>query len=228
MKQLFTLAALIFSIHCFCQAPNPELFRTWYLYEYYSTDDNIHYPVSAVTPAVSPHVTFTEALDFNGQGACNFFTGSYTSPYNDLVLFENFSATLLLCSSQSQMDMEGAFFSMLQSGGQYTITGQGGNMRLHIETPIFTNFVFGNTALGSPDFDLNRTVIYPNPVTSQLSVDSGNNAIDKVEIINSLGQTVKTASSGFNAIIVSDLASGIYLVKIQAEGKTVLKKVVKE
>jgi hypothetical protein len=228
MKQLFTLATLIFSINCFCQVPNPELFRTWYLYDYYSTDDNIHYPVSAVSPAVSPQVTFTEALDFNGQGACNFFTGTYTSPYDNLVLFENFSATLLLCSSQSQMNMESTFFTMLQSGGQYTITGQGDDMRLLIATPIFTNFVFGKTALGAPDFDLNRTVVYPNPVTSQLTVDLGNKAIDKVEIINSLGQTVKTASSGFNAIAVSDLATGIYLVKVQAEGKTVLKKIVKE
>lgn len=79
MKHLLLLISLVCSIDCFSQDPNPQLFQTWYLYDIYSSDDNIHHPVSAVTPPISPYITFTNTptLSHNGQGACNMFNGNF-------------------------------------------------------------------------------------------------------------------------------------------------------
>lgn len=116
----------------------------------------------------------------------------------------------------------------MQSGGQYTIIGEGDNMTLAITTPIFETYLFRNSQLSSASFDLNQTVIYPNPVASKVFVQSQNNTLDKIEIFNSLGQAIKSVDTGFNVIDVSDLAAGIYFIKLHAQQKTVCKKFIKE
>jgi len=227
MKYSVILISIICSINCFSQTPNPDLFQTWYLYDYYSTDDNIHHPISDITPSISPYVTFTETMNFNGEGACNTFNGTISSPFDDVLLFNNFSSTLLICSASSNTSFEGAFFSFMQSGGQYYISGTGNNMNLAISNPIFINYVFRNYTLTTQNFNLNQTVVYPNPADSVLFVDSQNNLIDKIEMFNSLGQTVKTIHAGFDVIDIADFTSGIYLMKLYSEGKTVNKKFIK-
>lgn len=228
MKYILTLISMVYSINCFSQTPDPDLFQTWYLYDYYSTDDNIHHPISAITPSISPYVTFTQTLDFNGEGACNSFSGTFSTPFDDVILFSNFSGTLLLCGPANHIAFEGAFFSFMQSGGQYFISGEGDNMTLVISNPIFINYVFGNSQLHSPNFDLQQTIVYPNLVDSELFVDSPNNVINKIEIFNAIGQTVKIINAGFDVINMSDFASGIYLVKLYSGDKTISKKIIKK
>ena len=227
MKYLVTLISIIYSINCSSQTPNPDLFQTWYLYDYYSTDDNIHHPISAIIPVISPNVTFSQTSNYNGIGACNGFGGTFSSPFNGVVVFDNFAGTLVLCGSSEHISFEGAFFSLFQSGGQYYISGTGNNMSLVISTPIFNNYIFGNSQLNSSNFELKQTKIYPNPANSKLFLDSENILIDKIEIFNSLGETVKTINAGFKAINISDFASGIYLMKLYSEDKTVSKKFIK-
>ena len=227
MKHLITLISIIYSLNCFFQTPNPDLFQTWYLYDYYSTDDNIHHPVSAIIPLISPRVTFSQTSNFNGIGACNGFGGTFSSPFNDVIVFDSFAGTLVLCGSSEHISFEGAFFSLFQSGGQYFISGQGNNMSLVISTPIFNNYVFGNSQLNTNSFNLYQIEVYPNPAESKLFIDSRNNLVDKIEIFNSLGETVKIINDGFEVINISDFASGIYLMKVYSEDKTVSKKFIK-
>lgn len=228
MKYIVPLISLMYSMNCFSQTPNPNLFQTWYLYDYYSTDDNIHHPISAITPSVSPYVTFTETSSFNGVGACNSFNGTFSSPFPDALTFSNFSGTLLECGYAQHNSLEGAFFSLMQSGGQYFISGEGTNMGLLISTPIFTDYVFGNSQLRSPKFDLKQISVYPNPVNSEVFINSQNNVINKIEIFNSIGQTVKTINSGFDMVSVSDFAPGVYLIKLYSEDGTISKKIIKK
>ncbi|MCF6129475.1 T9SS type A sorting domain-containing protein [Flavobacterium sp. AS60] len=230
MKHIITLISILYSINCFSQTPNPDLFQTWYLYDYYSTDDNIHHPVSVITPSISPNLTFTEAsLSFSGQGACNSFNGNFTSPFDDVVQFNNFSATLLLCGYSSHTSFEGAYFSFLQSGGgQYFISGEGDNMSLVISTPIFMNYVFGNSQLHSPNFELEQIAIYPNPAKEFVHVNAGQLAISKIQIINSLGQNIKTINDDFETIATADLTTGIYILKMDTSFGTINKKIIKE
>jgi hypothetical protein len=215
-------------MNCFSQTPNPDLFQTWYLYDYYSSDDNVHHPVSTITPAVSPYVTFSGTSDFSGMGACNAFYGTFSSPADNLILFNTFAGTLLLCNATQHITLEGAFFSLFQSGGEYYISGTGTAMSLVIFTPIFNTYVFGNAPLATERFTLNQTVVYPNPADSEIFIDAKNNVIDQVDIVNSLGQTVKTVSTNFDSIPISDLASGVYILKLFSDGKTAYRKIIKK
>ena len=71
--------------------------------------------------------------------------------------------------------------------------------------------------------------IYPNPTTNVLNISS-DAAIDKVDVYNLLGQQVKTFDVNSNKIAfnVSDLESGIYLVKITSGSKQISKKFIKK
>ncbi|HNP33712.1 MAG TPA: T9SS type A sorting domain-containing protein [Flavobacterium sp.] len=228
MKQIATFILMLYSIIGLSQTPNPNLFQTWYLYDYYSTDDNIHHPVSAINPAISPSVTFSATSNFNGMGACNAFYGNFSAPADDVLVFDNFAGTLLLCSNTEHITLEGVYFSLFQSGGQYSISGQGDAMTLVFSTPIFTNYVFGNSQLHAPNFALKQAIIYPNPADSKLFIDSQNNAINKIEILNSLGQSIKTVDSDFTTIDISDLAAGVYVIKLFSDGETACRKIIKK
>ncbi len=229
MKHLFLLASLICSINCFSQDPNPALFQTWYLYDYYSTDDNIHHPVSAITPSISPNLTLTEALTFNGEGACNSFNGTFTSPSANDLIFNNFSSTLLLCSSADHTSFESGYFSFMQWGGkQYYLSGTGDNMTLILSDPIFINYAFRNYPLTSPHFDLDPITIYPNPAKTTVFLNFNQVMISKIQIINSLGQTVKTVNDGFEEVAIAELPAGIYILKMDTELGTINRKVIKE
>ncbi len=59
--------------------------------------------------------------------------------------------------------------------------------------------------------------VYPNPTNNQLTISTGDEKLDDIEIYNVLGQLVKEfnpqGASKFNANI-HNLSSGIYFVKI--------------
>ncbi|TBX70663.1 T9SS type A sorting domain-containing protein [Flavobacterium silvisoli] len=69
--------------------------------------------------------------------------------------------------------------------------------------------------------------IYPNPVTKgTLFIETSANATKSVAIYDVLGKQVLTASTVDNAVNVSSLNSGVYVIKITEEGKSVTRKLV--
>lgn len=71
------------------------------------------------------------------------------------------------------------------------------------------------------------TYIYPNPVIDRLSVVS-DNVIKNVSIYNMSGQKEKEVFDNYNSFIVSELNSGMYLVKINLESGYVTQKMYKK
>jgi len=72
-----------------------------------------------------------------------------------------------------------------------------------------------NATLSIGDLQLSEEFkFYPNPVNDVLNISAKNN-IEKLQIVNMLGQVVKTATPNINKyqLIFSDLSAGIYLVK---------------
>lgn len=60
----------------------------------------------------------------------------------------------------------------------------------------------------------NKTIqLYPNPVGEILTIDSGNNDIEKIEVYNAIGALVKTVNNS-KTINASSFTSGIYILKI--------------
>lgn len=69
--------------------------------------------------------------------------------------------------------------------------------------------------------------IYPNPVNSQLTINS-NAKIETIEIIDIMGKTIKTITSSSNTIDVSHLTRGVYFLQMQTAKGLVSTKFIKE
>lgn len=89
----------------------------------------------------------------------------------------------------------------------------------------FSNlWVIGNTALGVSKYTSNGVGIsennvntdfsvFPNPVADVLNIESKNQQVESIEIINQVGQVVKT-STNTSSINCSDLESGSYFIRV--------------
>ena len=93
-------------------------------------------------------------------------------------------------------------------------------------SPTEVTNLYTNNTLSSSNFTQNNleVALYPNPVRDILNIESEND-IQSVEIYNIQGQ--KVLSSNQNQINVSDLAAGMYMVRIQdAENNIATEKIV--
>ena len=68
-------------------------------------------------------------------------------------------------------------------------------------------------------------IIYPNPASDQLNINTTEN-IEQVTIMNIVGQQVKIYNNPNNAISVSGLNPGIYLVNIAINGQSITRKII--
>jgi hypothetical protein len=86
-----------------------------------------------------------------------------------------------------------------------------------------------NGALSTPDFVLANFKFYPNPVQDTLTINN-TAVIDEVEIVSVTGQSIlsKTINSDHSEIDLSNVSSGVYLLKVKSEGKTKTVKIVKK
>ena len=116
----------------------------------------------------------------------------------------------------SDYKLQASSISALDSGDNSQIpaniiTDLAGNNRIENTTVDIGAYEYGST-LSVADFDTTTNfVIYPNPTTSILNIDS-QIALVKVEVFSILGKKVLSANS--KSIDVSDLNSGIYVLKI--------------
>lgn len=70
--------------------------------------------------------------------------------------------------------------------------------------------------------------ISPNPVKDYVSISTDDINISSVELYNVMGQKLLETTNAKDKINVSTLKSGIYLLKINAGEKTLIKKIIKE
>lgn len=232
MKHLFVLASIICSVNCFSQDPNPELFQTWYLSSVTSYDSSPGYGVRYIDPAITPTLSISTSpatLVFTGTGACNTFNGGFISFLPGQLQTVGFTPTALVCSSEIHNSFEASYFGVLQNVTQYQIAHLStGAVFLIIFNPPFGEAMFQNFPLSTTEFDIEKIAIYPNPGNSIISLNSNQVAVLKIEVINSYGQIVKTINDDFESINVSDLSSGIYMLKINSELGMINKKFIKE
>jgi hypothetical protein len=89
-----------------------------------------------------------------------------------------------------------------------------------------------NVVLGNNDHQLSENItIYPNPTSNFITISTKENSISSINIYNILGKEilkVNTIISNQLEVNLTDLSSGIYLIKVtDSNGKSTLKKVVK-
>jgi len=87
----------------------------------------------------------------------------------------------------------------------------------------------GLSHLGIDDNALENTIIiYPNPTTGKLKIESGALRIEKIEICDIFGKIVLSNSSFYQELDISYLSTGVYIMNIHTDKGIVHKKVVKE
>ncbi|MTH15210.1 T9SS type A sorting domain-containing protein [Flavobacterium sp. LC2016-01] len=86
-----------------------------------------------------------------------------------------------------------------------------------------------NGSLSAPDFNLTAFQFYPNPVQDILTIKN-NSIIDDVEIIDVSGKSVvfKKINDLQSEIDLSNLSSGVYLMKVKSEGREKTIKIIKK
>lgn len=227
MKQLITFLSIIYTITCLSQNLDPQLSQTWHLRFVQASDLDTPYDVSEIDPQISPTLTISNDLSFNGEGACNSFQGIFSIEPAGYLQNDLFSQSTNDCNIQVHNSFELSYFDFMRFGGFYQIIPQNEGLVLMISNFIFGSAIFTNFTLSNNDFDYSRINLYPNPVKSKFSLNYSNLMITKVQIFNSFGQNVKTINNNFEEIDMSDLTSGIYIVKIITESGIINKKVVK-
>ena len=83
--------------------------------------------------------------------------------------------------------------------------------------------------LGINTNELTQLKVYPNPTSTTLTIETNSNTKQNLEIVNLLGQTMYTYNIYSKATVdVSAFPKGIYLIKLNTDKGTVVKKFVKE
>lgn len=85
--------------------------------------------------------------------------------------------------------------------------------------------VYQNTSLSTEDTLASRFSVYPNPSSDIININT-NERLDRMTLFNTIGQAVLDTTSGQKQLDVSELKSGIYILKIYAAGKTATKRVI--
>ena len=109
----------------------------------------------------------------------------------------------------------------------YTVSGTDINGCSNSST--ITQTVNSCTSMQDLKNDSFSITIYPNPVSDILNMDLQSSTIEKgmIQIINTLGQVILSElfTSTNIKINTSNIISGVYLVKITAENKQVVKRI---
>ena len=121
------------------------------------------------------------------------------------------------------------------------IIPNGGNVYIHA-APVLAgitgtyqlNINISRETLSLGDISYNNEIIvYPNPASEKINIKLKNDQLsyNNISIINSLGQVVKTQKSNSETdvnIDVKDLPSGLYLLNINSDSSTSVKKLIIE
>jgi len=76
--------------------------------------------------------------------------------------------------------------------------------------------------------EVQNLIIYPNPASQQITVDSKELKISEIKIIDIMGKLIKTFIPASNNINITDLISGIYFIQITTKERTITQKFVKK
>jgi hypothetical protein len=125
-----------------------------------------------------------------------------------------------------------AMFAEADYIGQIVPSGAANRVVLVAEFNGTAQVVARNTAdvtLSSSSFSqIDGLKMYPNPAKNNLFIETALNSDINVSIINVLGKEVINSKVSNNAVTISGLTPGMYIVKITEEGKTSTKKLIIE
>jgi len=100
-----------------------------------------------------------------------------------------------------------------------------GDESVRLNFMILTN----ETALSTEDIFASNFKVYPNPAKDYISIQSNNIKINSVEVYNVIGKRLLISTElNDSKLNISNLNAGVYLLKISANERTLVKKVIIE
>lgn len=201
---------------------DPELVNTWGLVAIdrdllptaYTTD---------VSPAITPYLKVNADLSFEGFGACNSFTGSFSVGVGtglESIFIPEFSATDNTCDSESQNNYEDAYFWQLNLPVplleyEYSITtGSDGEPLLTLGFGSGFYLYFTPTTLNVSEQPLSTLQVYPNPTSDYFVINKSVPADAQITLFSMSGQIQKLDYKTNGVYNVSFLSSGVYFLTI--------------
>lgn len=216
-----------------CNIPNLPLGKTdrtisfWY---YHTTFSPITSYASFGYGASSQYNTFgfylnATSVNFQGYSYDQSFSNGTTNPYqwyHAVVVFEADNVKIYLNGVLKGTAARPLVNTTLTSFRIGAFTGAVDDLKIYDRAlkQADISSLYSNNTLSGTDFNYNnlKVTLYPNPVQDILNVET-DLEIASVEIYNLHGQ--KVVQSNQKVVMVSDLASGIYLVKIEDVNKNV-------
>jgi hypothetical protein len=144
------------------------------------------------------------------------FTGNTLSLFINPTIGGSAAPTVAVTPTTAYANFGGFLFR--QETNNTTPTMLVDELRIDV-TPNFT--------LGTSSNEISGLKIYPNPVTNgTLFIETAANATKTVDVYDVLGKLVLNTTTADNAVNVSALRTGVYIVNISEEGKTASRKLV--
>lgn len=131
-------------------------------------------------------------------------------------------------ASPSGLIMQGASVSISPNATtSYVVTGTDANGCTN--TANITQNVSECVGINKLSASANGVKIYPNPTSGEFSIEVSNSSVNTIEVTDVTGRVITTATASNEIVNVnlSNLANGVYYVKIQSEIGTEVVKVVK-
>lgn len=183
--------------------------------------------------------TANETMSFSySTDATSLSTGTWTVAtqlnINEILTTTTASAAVDGNLSANQATVNGTVnisSTPLAAGGTLWIKWIDDNAAGNDSLLAIDNFTFNATSsvLSSRDFNsIENLKMYPNPAKNNLFIETALNSDINVSVVDMLGKEVVNAKVVNNTVNISNLTSGIYIVKITEEGKTSTKKLIIE
>jgi hypothetical protein len=157
-------------------------------------------------------------INANCEGFCN--SSSIPVDYFNLIdtLFEELDIDFTVLATQ----FIASPFSLLFSN--YNVIEQ--DFCNYVE-PNANPCYSASTNINSFESMVEPVLIYPNPATTQLTIDYKQLVINEIQIVDYTGKVLSVSTNNLSNIDVSNLKTGIYFIKLISNKKVITKKFVK-
>ncbi|MEO7976687.1 T9SS type A sorting domain-containing protein [Flavobacterium sp.] len=187
---------------------------------FYTITGNMNSSAGSVTYA---GLTLTARLKIESSTSITYTTTVASTL--TLVFDSNFTGTVKV-NNISYTATAGIVTVSLPAGANTITKGSVANL-FYMSTAYNTTARMASNNSVEETLKRSKLTLYPNPVLSELNIDS-DKAIQKVEVYNLSGGLVNTQQGNNNIVDMSNLANGSYLVKVHTESSVTAKIIIKK
>ena len=201
------------------------------------TKQTTGYTGAVIIPASITYAGTTYSVTEIGTGAFRFSDLTSVSIPSSVTSIGNYafancsSLTAVICAVPVPLTIDPSVFDSLDLSN-ISLTVSTTSLVDYTNANIWSSFgqIITSTTLRNTTFAVANSVsIYPNPVSNELFLMLNTTAKTKVEVVDSNGRIViqKSVSTPTSSVDTSNLATGIYFVKISSSEGSTTKKMIK-